>query len=108
MVQLGGGFYISCQEICQFHFDFHFQSYLVFYFSISHYSHGTRDTREIPSSASGVSAIRKDGLACDPLAVGAEEPDDRCNVLNHGQAVVHSLRLVKFDSLRRLLRVEEC
>lgn len=55
----------------------------------------------------GVSSVGENGLTGDPLAIGAEEADQRGDVLHHRQSVAHGVALVELDRLRRLLWVEE-
>lgn len=55
----------------------------------------------------GVTSVGKDGLACDPTALGNEEPHQRRDVLDISQTTSKALALVELNSLRRLLRIEE-
>ena len=61
-----------------------------------------------PKLPGGVSTISEDSLAGNPLALSAKEANNRCDILNHGQATVHAICLVECDSFGGFLRVEEC
>lgn len=48
---------------------------------------------------SGISAVRKDSLARDPLALRHKEPDERSNILDLCKSVAHALALVESHRL---------
>lgn len=58
-------------------------------------------------STGRVAAVGKDGLPGDPGSVSTQELDDRRDILHHGQTAAHAVGLVEFDSLGRLLGIEE-
>lgn len=57
---------------------------------------------------SRVATVGKDGLSGDPDTFRAQEPDQRGNVLHHGQPVAHAIGLVELDSLGGFLGIKEC
>lgn len=63
---------------------------------------------QIPNLTSGISTVSEDSLASNPRTLSAEEANDRRNILDHSQAVIHSICLVKFNGFGGFLRVEEC
>jgi hypothetical protein len=56
---------------------------------------------------SRIPPIRKDSLARNPRPLRAQEPHDRCNVLDHGQTPAHAVRLVVLDGFGGFLWVEK-
>lgn len=60
-----------------------------------------------PFLTRSVTAVGEDSLTSNPLTLCDKELDDGGNVLDIRQAVANCLALVKFDSLRGFLRVEE-
>lgn len=57
--------------------------------------------------AGSITAISEDSLAGDPPALGAEEADDRRDILDHGQPTLQAVGLVEFDGFGGFLGIEE-
>lgn len=67
-----------------------------------HYGHVRSGTL-----ASCVSAIGEQRLSGEPLALIAQESNDRCNIVDVCETTIHCHRLVECDSIVAFLRIEE-